>query len=239
MSTLTNFSPDELRVLGVMIEKALTTPDQYPMTINALTAGCNQKQNRDPVMELPESVVSRAVRQLELRGVVDQAPPSPGARSVRFRHRTTDVFHWDRREMAIMAELMLRGAQTAGELRTRASRMTPFQDVQSVVNILEGLAGGDPPAVLMMPKEPGRSANRYRHLLAAPVAHPVSGGAETIEPPGGIQAAAPAPGDREGATPAGAEIGDLAALLTRMTQLEERVSALENELRRRDDVRPS
>ncbi len=159
------FSAEELRVLGVLIEKALTTPDAYPLTLNAIVAGCNQKQNRNPVLELDEGTVSRTTRTLRNKRIMEQAPPMPGARANRFQHLATEHFHWDRRELAIMAELMLRGPQTPGELRSRAGRMTPFQDVQSVVAIVDGLAGGETPFVKKLPREPGRSANRYCHLL--------------------------------------------------------------------------
>ncbi len=157
----------EQRVLGVLIEKSLTQPAGYPMTVNAMTLGANQKQNREPVVEFAEGEVSVALRGLERHRLVTQSPPSMGARAVRFQHHVVDVFHWDRREQAIMAELLLRGRQTPGELRTHASRMTPFPDLESVLATLAALAKYETPFVEELPREPGRSANRYRHLLSA------------------------------------------------------------------------
>ena len=157
----------EIRVLGVMIEKSLTQSSGYPMTVNAVTVGANQLQNRDPVVSISEREASTALRDLQHKGLAAQAPPSPGARVVRFEHRVVDRFHWDRRDQAVMAELMLRGRQTAGELRTHASRMTPLPELAAVTAILEGLKAHDPPFVEELPREPGRSANRFRHLLGA------------------------------------------------------------------------
>ena len=150
-----------------MIEKSLTQSSGYPMTVNAVTIGANQLQNRDPVVSISETEASTALRDLQHKGLAAQAPPSPGARVVRFEHLVVDRFHWDRRDQAVMAELMLRGRQTAGELRTHASRMTPLPDLAAVTSILEGLKAHDPPFVEELPREPGRSANRFRHLLGA------------------------------------------------------------------------
>lgn len=155
----------ELRVLGVMVEKSLTQPNAYPMTINSIRLAANQVQNRDPVMELSDADVSRALHSLQLKQLTAQAPPHPGERANKFKHRVVEVFHWDPREQAVMTELMLRGRQTAGELRNRASRMTSLQDLESVVTILEGLKRTTPVFVEELPREPGKSANRYRHLL--------------------------------------------------------------------------
>jgi hypothetical protein len=155
----------EIRVLAVLIEKSLSHPTSYPLTINALLLGANQKQNREPVVEYTEGDVSRALQGLIVHRIAEQAPPSAGARANRFAHRVVDVFGWDRREQAVMAELMLRGRQTAGELRARASRMTPLTDVGAVDGILRTLMERDPLHVEELPREPGRSANRFRHLL--------------------------------------------------------------------------
>ena len=157
----------EVRVLGVLIEKSLTQPGSYPLTLNAITLGANQLQNRDPVVSYNEHEVSAAVRTLQHKKLAAQAPPSPSARANRFEHRAVESLHWDRRDQAIMAELMLRGRQTTGELRSRASRMTPFQDVESVMVTLQGLMSREPKWLEELPREPGRSANRFRHLLSA------------------------------------------------------------------------
>jgi len=171
----------EIRVLGVMIEKSLTQSSGYPMTVNAVAVGANQLQNRDPVVSISERETSTALRDLQHKGLAAQAPLSPGARVVRFEHRVVDRLHWDRRDQAVMAELMLRGRQTIGELRTHASRMTPLPELAAVTAILEGLKAHDPPFVEELPREPGRSANRFRHLLGAATT-PIVGGATVAAP---------------------------------------------------------
>ncbi|RJP40671.1 MAG: DUF480 domain-containing protein [Phycisphaerales bacterium] len=230
----TTFSAEELRLLGVLIEKSMTTPDGYPLTINAMVAGCNQKQNRDPVVHYDEGTISRALRNLRQKGVVDQAPPSPGARSNRYLHRATEHFGWDRRELAIMTELMLRGPQTPGELRTRAGRMTPFQDVQSVVNILEGLKAGQTRFVEVLPREPGQSANRWRHLIGDGSERQPGPHAPGSPHPAGADSAALATQSADAPTPGVQPDGDtaarLAAIESRLDELVRRVDALERRL---------
>lgn len=163
----------EQRVMGVLIEKSLTQPDAYPLTFNSILLGANQKQNRDPVRDFAEREISDALRTLELKKLVSQAPAALGARSVRFQHHVVERFHWDRREQAVMVELLLRGRQTAGELRTHAGRMTPFQDLEAVGATLNSLRNQEDPFVEELAREPGRSANRFRHLLGEPMAHPM------------------------------------------------------------------
>ena len=154
------------RVLGVLIEKSLSQPAYYPMTLNAITAGCNQKQNRDPVMDLSEGDVAKTVHELQEMGLITLAPPAPGARSNRFAHDAHNLFGWDRPQQALMAELLLRGPQTAGELRTRAGRMSAtFESLEVVSNVLNDLATREPPMVVELEREPGKSATRFAHLL--------------------------------------------------------------------------
>lgn len=205
----------ELRVLGVLLEKAMTTPGSYPMTLNALVVGANQKQNRDPVTDHSEADVARALHSLILAGLVREAPPPHGARANRFVHNVVEKLHWDPREQALMAELILRGRQTAGELRAHASRMTAFPDMHGVHAILNGLMGGETPFVEELRREPGRSANRYRHLLGE--------GAEVVSP-----AALPSPSQEDTyhesvdrSSPA-----DVEALLDRVSTLESQVEQL-------------
>ena len=157
----------ELRVLGTLIEKSLTHPGSYPLTANTITLGCSQKQNRDPVVDYAETDVLQTLKRLESKGLVKHADPSPGARVYRFAHCVLDQLRWDRYQQAIMAELMLRGRQTAGELRTHASRMVSFEHLSFVGEVLQSLMTNDPPLVEELPREPGRSANRFRHLLSA------------------------------------------------------------------------
>ncbi len=172
----------ELRVLGVLIEKSLTHPKSYPLTLNAILLGSNQKQNREPVLDLTEAEIASALYSLQQKELVDHAPTAPGARSNRFEHRVVDTLHWDRREQAVMAELMLRSRQTAGELRTRGSRMTPIPDMEAVNAIISGLMERDPPFVEELPREPGRSANRFRHLLTGGDARSAVPSAEPATP---------------------------------------------------------
>ncbi len=157
----------EIRVLGVLMEKSLTQASTYPMTMNAIVLGANQKQNRDPVVEMSEGDVARALTRLQQKRLVKQAPPSAGARSNRFLHTCVEAFQWDRRQQAIMSELFLRGRQTPGEPRTHASRMTPFPDLDAIGNTLNDLSNQSPPFVEELLREPGRSANRWRHLLGS------------------------------------------------------------------------
>lgn len=208
----------EQRVLGVLMEKSLTQPDAYPLTFNSLLLGANQKQNRDPVREYSEREISEGLRTLELKQLVAQAPPALGARSVRFKHHVVERFHWDRREQAIMAELLLRGRQTAGELRTHAGRMTSFPDLEAVGVTLNALRSQESLFVEELAREPGRSANRFRHLLGP--AHSVP-----------LPVASPASATVFAASPAqvAADPGDLAA---RVGRLEEAVARLEARLSR-------
>ena len=155
----------ERRVLGVLLEKSLGQPDYYPMRLNAVVAACNQKQNRDPVMELDEDLVRQTLDNLRERGLVSKLLPAPGARVERYRHEVESHFGWQKRERAVMAELLLRGPQTTGELRTRCSRLVPFENLEAVAIVLECLGGYDPPMAAALPRVPGQSAVRYTHLL--------------------------------------------------------------------------
>lgn len=229
--TAVQLNDTEIRVLGVLIEKSLTQAMGYPMTLNAIVLGANQKQNREPVVEYTESEVSAALRTLQRKDLAAQAPPSPGARAVRFEHKAVAALHWDRREQAIMCELMLRGRQTAGELRTHASRMTTLPDLPAVISILDGLKAAATPFVEELPREPGRSANRYRHLLGEEGSRDARGDAGAAEPASSAQhgMAGTIAHGAAGSDPASAE------LLDRIARLENEVSMLRaavEELRR-------
>ncbi|MCB9849146.1 MAG: YceH family protein [Phycisphaerales bacterium] len=162
---VTSLNENERRVLGSLMEKSMAQPDYYPMTENALVAACNQKQNRDPVMDLDGDDIWNALESLRTSGLVGMVLPAPGARSKRFKHEAETHFGWHKRERAIMTELLLRGPQTVGELRTRCSRFVPFDDLEAVTIVLDNLAQLDQPMVAALPREPGRSAIRYTHLL--------------------------------------------------------------------------
>ena len=158
----------ETRVLASLVEKELTTPDYYPLSLNALVNACNQKSNRDPAMNLNEDAVRQALRSLEKEGL---AGPADGMdnRVTKFEHRLQEAFNFDRREIAILCELLLRGPQTPGELRSRAERMHRFDDLSQVQSTLQRLAQREPPVVKMLPRQPGTKEARYAHLLSGDV----------------------------------------------------------------------
>jgi uncharacterized protein YceH (UPF0502 family) len=153
------------RVLGVLVEKAFTTPEQYPLTLNALVTGCNQKSNRYPVFQFSEGEVADTLQELMKKGLVRRADSPRGARSVRYEHIVQSACGWAPREQAILAELMLRGPQTVGELRGRADRMSKMPNLEYVEGVLNELGSQDPPLVRVLPRTPGRSAVRYAHTL--------------------------------------------------------------------------
>ncbi|KIH78036.1 hypothetical protein SAMN05660860_02287 [Geoalkalibacter ferrihydriticus] len=154
----------ETRILGSLIEKEMTTPEYYPLTLNALTNACNQKSNRRPVMSLEESDVVRALDALRPRGLAMQS--AEGVRVPRYRHTLAEKLHLEPPQLAVLAELMLRGPQTLGELRARAERMYPLANLAAVEEILVELADHAPPLAVQLPRQPGRKENRYAHLLA-------------------------------------------------------------------------
>jgi uncharacterized protein YceH (UPF0502 family) len=155
-------TPTEARVLGALIEKEITTPEYYPLSLNALTNACNQKSNRDPVLHLEEQEVRRALNDLESQSLVRSVGDG---RVTKFEHRLQDGFNFYRGETAILCELLLRGPQTPGELRNRASRMHPFEELESVHSALQKLAKREPPLVAVLPRQPGTKEARYAHLL--------------------------------------------------------------------------
>jgi uncharacterized protein YceH (UPF0502 family) len=156
-------SPVEARVLGALVEKEITTPEYYPLSLNALVSACNQKSNRDPLMQLEESDVRKALHDLESQALVRSIAES---RATKFAHRLQDAFNFYRPEIAILCELLLRGPQTPGELRTHASRMHPFEDLEGVHSALGRLSKREPPLVAVLPRQPGTKEARYTHLLA-------------------------------------------------------------------------
>jgi uncharacterized protein len=169
----------ETRVLGSLVEKQLTTPDYYPLSLNALVNACNQKSNREPVMNLGENAVSEALRSLGKEGLAGPADAWDN-RVPKFEHRLQEAFNFDRREIAILCELLLRGPQTPGELRSRAGRMYQFDDLGQVQSTLQRLAQREPPLVKMLPRQPGTKEVRYSHLLSGDVQPPAQEGpAET------------------------------------------------------------
>ncbi|MHC4091557.1 MAG: YceH family protein [Planctomycetota bacterium] len=227
----------ERRVLGVLLEKALAQPSYYPMTVNAIVAACNQKNNRDPVMELDEDAVLDTLEGLRERGLVTRIMPGAGSRTNRYRHEVASAesgFGWSRPEQAVMAELLLRGPQTLGELRTRCSRMVPLESLESVSAVLDGLATSDRPWASAMPRVPGHSAVRHTHLLYPEADQPDTGSAAVQVPTPGAAGVTPAP------APAPAETdtlrgqvealkAEVAELRQELAALKERIATLENQ----------
>ena len=165
----TELTPLEARVIGSLIEKEITTPDQYPLTLNALTAACNQKSNRDPVLELSSSEVQDVIDGLMKKHLVTDRSGGVGGRVTRYRHRFCNTqfgnLHLEPAERAVICELLLRGAQTPGELRTRANRLAPLGDVSEVEHALRNMAAREEPLVVQLPREPGRRDCRWMQLF--------------------------------------------------------------------------
>jgi len=163
----------EARVIGCLIEKQVTTPDQYPLSLNSLTSACNQKSNREPVLNLSNSEVQQAVDELVKRRLVSEAS-GYGGRVAKYQHRFCNTefgsLKFNSRELGVVCVLLLRGPQTPGELRTRSNRLCEFSDVGQVEATLQTLAEReDGPFVVRLPREPGRREARYAHLFSGEV----------------------------------------------------------------------
>jgi uncharacterized protein YceH (UPF0502 family) len=159
----------EARVLGSLIEKELTTPAYYPLSLNALVNACNQKSNRDPFMNLDEDAVREALRGLHKKELAGPADDMVG-RVTKYEHRLQEAYNFTRHETAILCELLLRGPQTPGELRSRADRMHKFDDLGIVQSTVQRLMKREPPLVKLLPRQPGTKEARYAHLLCGDVA---------------------------------------------------------------------
>ncbi len=163
---MVHLEAEEARVIGALVEKQLTTPDQYPLTLNALVAACNQSSNRDPVVSFSQSTVEITLSTLKDKGLVRWVYPSHGRSVTRYRQVLDEVTGMDARQLALIAVLLLRGPQTLGELRTRTDRMATYEIVEEVEHELEVLARGDEPFVARLPQRPGQRDARYTQLLA-------------------------------------------------------------------------
>jgi uncharacterized protein YceH (UPF0502 family) len=159
----------ESRVFGVLVEKSLTTPDQYPLSLNATTAGCNQKSNRHPVLDLSETEVLMALDKLAVRGLVGRVHPA-GSRVERFRHNGRERLEVSEAQLAVLAELLMRGPQQPGELRSRAQRMSAIESQEDLTRALEPLQQRG--YVKRLPPSPGSRAERYVQLIS-PDLHPI------------------------------------------------------------------
>src|SRR5579863_7760022 len=204
-------SPIEARIIGCLIEKQITTPDQYPLSLNALVNACNQKSNRDPVMSTDEAMVQTTLDHLMRKHLVIEKSGF-GSRVPKYQHRFCNTefgpLKFTPQELAIVCELLIRGPQTPGELRTRAARMAPFSDVAQVETALESLGSrADGPFIVRLPREPGRRDSRYAHLFSGAVTIPALAEESISEP---SMASAPTP--------------------SRLERLEEEVRQLKEEL---------
>ncbi|MFZ3211355.1 MAG: DUF480 domain-containing protein [Terriglobales bacterium] len=161
-------NPVEARVLGALIEKDITTPEYYPLSLNALINACNQKSNRDPVMNLGEAAVRDALLALSEKGLAGPVS-SADSRVPKYEHRLQEAFNLPRAETAVLCVLLLRGPQTPGELRGRTERMHRFEELSDVHSALQRLIQRDPPLVQMLPRQPGTKETRYVHLLSGEV----------------------------------------------------------------------
>ncbi len=172
--------PVEVRVLGSLLEKEITTPEYYPLSLNALINACNQKSNRDPAVHYDEDTVDRALQSLRDKGLL-LSITSAGSRVQKYGHRISEKLNLGRPELAILCELMLRGPQTLGELRTRGERMHPFDDLDQVQSVIDRL----PELIVKLERRPGEKENRFAHLL--------SGAPPPNAPPQQLESSSPAP----------------------------------------------
>jgi uncharacterized protein len=196
----------EARILGCLIEKEATTPEQYPLTLNAIQLACNQKTNREPMMELSLGEVGHCMRQLDPRGLVRS---QHGARAERYEHRVNTAFSLTKQQQALVCILMLRGPQTLGELLTRSERLANFADLDDVKHTLERLSQREPALIERIPRASGQREDRYMHLLCGPVDYSQLPAAKTTSP----------------------STSNTTALEERVTQLEERLATMEQVLK--------
>ena len=194
----------EARVLGALVEKEITTPEYYPLSLNALVNACNQKNNREPVMQLDEDEVRQALHGLEDDRL---AGPRRGSdsRVTKYEHHLQEVFNFTRGEVAILCVLLLRGPQTPGELRSRTERMHRFEELDDVLSALQRLMQREPPLARTLPRQPGTKEIRYMHLLSGEM-------------------------PLEAAQPAATSAMDDSAANERLLQLESEVATLKQEL---------
>ena len=212
-------TPTEARVLGALIEKEITTPEYYPLSLNALVNACNQKNNRDPVTTLDEAEVRQALHALETERLA--GPVRGDTRVPKYEHRIQEVFNFTRGEIAVVCVLLLRGPQTPGELRGRTERMYKFDELSDVQSVLQRLIAREPePLVKILPRQPGTKEARYAHLL--------SGDVEIFESQPSSSRYAESPGYATAAPTLSSE--ETEDLKERMAQLEAEVAILTREL---------
>jgi hypothetical protein len=163
----------EVRILGCLIEKELTTPEYYPLSLNSLTNACNQKSNRSPIVFFDEADVAQGLESLQTKGLARKTLTA-GSRVTKHLHTILDRFDLSKQEICILCELMLRGPQTIGEIRTHAERMSPFESLEEVERNLQALMDYDPALVIKLPREVGRKECRHMHLFSGRPSHDLS-----------------------------------------------------------------
>jgi uncharacterized protein YceH (UPF0502 family) len=210
----------EARVLGALVEKEATTPDYYPLSLNALVNACNQKSNRHPVMSLDEDAVRAALDGLNKKGLAGTASGAD-SRVTKYEHRLQEAFNFSRPETAVLCVLLLRGPQTPGELRSRTERLYRFEDLETVHSALQHLMERQPPLVKVLPRQPGTKESRFAHLL--------SGDVEGWEPePGPLPATTSAGGSSDSERIARLE-AEVAALHEEVTALKQQLADFEKQ----------
>ena len=212
-----NLTPIEARILGALVEKDITTPDYYPLSLNALLNACNQKNNRDPVMTLHEDAVRDALSGLQSQRL---AGPASGAdsRVTKYEHRLQEVYNFTRGEIAVLCVLLLRGPQTPGELRGRTERMHRFEDLDQVQAALQRLMQREPALAAVLPRQPGTKESRYAHLMSGDIDLTAPEHAATTSPTSG------------GASP-DSDLGErIAQLEQTVTELKSQIGELTREL---------
>ena len=214
----------EARVLGALIEKESTTPEYYPLSLNALVNACNQKSNREPVMNLDEDAVRVALRSLSDQFLARSA--GGDSRVAKYEHRVNELFNFHRHEIAILCVLLLRGPQTPGELRTRTDRMYSFEDLESVHSALNLLMKREPPLVAVLPRQPGTKESRYRHLLSG--ASEDSAGSASVASQHAVVRERQGGGEAESARVEQLE-SEVAALRQELAELRERFAAFQKQ----------
>ena len=216
MKNIVPLTPAETRILGSLLEKERTTPENYPLSINSLTAACNQTTNREPVMTLGEREIEEALEVLRFEKKLSTVVFGGGSRVVKYRHNLAEIYNFNPREYALLCVLLLRGPQTAGELRARAERMAPFGSIDEVESTLEGLSGGEDPLVKLLSARPGQKERRYVQLLSD----------EPAEPPetSGARGRASFVGEPVGSS--GPRSGSLADVTTRLEAAEREIGEL-------------
>lgn len=207
MQTLPKLSHEEIRVLGALMEKSRTTPEYYPLTVNALVTACNQKSARKPVVNYDEDTVVRTVDALKKKGLVSTATGG-SSRAVKYKHNFAIMFPVIPSEVALICLLLLRGPQTPGELNTNSGRLYEFESLDDIQQALEKLSGGDTPFVIQLPRRSGQKEARYMHLLG-----------ETLE----------IPEEEESESPDTGASSSTSALESRVSQLEDELATLRQE----------